>query len=99
MASCGICGRQVDTNEDGLPMMAQCPCIKTPLGGFLRYAVDTCVNPRPSLEVDPSGVCPRCGANAALEGYCEECDDSERDRKLCMDQDDDKEYRLGVRRC
>lgn len=34
-----------------------------------------CVNLRlPSLEVDPNGICKRCGANAALEDYCEECE-------------------------
>ena len=50
--TCGICGRQVESNEDG-PMMATCPCIKTPLGQFLRYAIDTCINPElPSLEVE-----------------------------------------------
>ena len=75
-----------------------CSCINHPLGKVIWGAIADCVG-KPSLEVNPDGVCPRCGANAALEGYCEECEEDERDRKLCMDQDDDKEYRLGVRRC
>jgi hypothetical protein len=72
VASCGVCGRQVEVSDSGQTM--PCSCINTPLGGFLRYAIDTCVNPLPSLEVDPNGVCPRCGANAALKDWCEECD-------------------------
>jgi len=96
VALCGICGRQVEVSDSGQTM--PCVCIKTPLGSFLRYAVDTCVNPRPSLEVNWDGVCLKCGANAPLEGYCSECEEYERDRKLCMDQDSDKDYRLGNNR-
>ena len=96
MASCGVCGRQVEVSDSGQTM--PCSCINHPLGGFLRYAIDTCVNPRPSLEVNPDGVCLRCGANAPLEGYCSECEEYERDRKLCMDQDSDKDYRKGHNR-
>jgi hypothetical protein len=74
MASCRICGREVES-IDGVPQMASCPCIKTPLGQFIRHAFDSCVNPRPSLEVTWDGICLRCGANAPLQGFCAECDD------------------------
>ena len=36
--ACRICGRELDD-------CGTCACIKEPLGRFLRYAVDTCVNP------------------------------------------------------
>ena len=51
MASCRVCGRQVEVSDSGQTM--PCSCINTPLGSFLRYAIDTCVNPElPSLEVE-----------------------------------------------
>jgi hypothetical protein len=54
------------------------------LAEFLSYAASSCVNGTsgkpilPSLEVDPEGICPKCGAGAALEDYCEECEESRR---------------------
>jgi hypothetical protein len=51
MAVCGVCGRMVEVSDSGQSM--PCICIKTPLGQFLRYAIDTCINPElPSLEVE-----------------------------------------------
>jgi hypothetical protein len=70
VASCGICGRQVEVSDSGQSM--PCSCIATPLGDFLRYAIGDCVG-KPSLEVDPNGVCLRCGANWSLSGPCEDC--------------------------
>ena len=70
MASCGICGRQVEVSDSNQAM--PCSCIATPLGDFLRYAIADCVG-KPSLEVDPDGVCAGCGANWALTGLCEVC--------------------------
>lgn len=43
MASCNRCGRQVEVSESGQPM--PCVCHLTPMGAFLRYAIDTCINP------------------------------------------------------
>ena len=101
MASCNRCGRQAEVSDSGqsMPCVPECQNANDrPLDAFLRYAVDTCVNPRPSLEVEDEGAtCKRCGANWRLEGPCDECEAYERDRKLCMDQDDDKEYRKGLR--
>jgi hypothetical protein len=47
-ASCGVCGRQVETSESGqaMPCVAECLNRHRTLDGFLRYAVDSCVNPR-----------------------------------------------------
>jgi predicted nucleic acid-binding Zn ribbon protein len=100
MASCNVCGRQVEVSDSGQTMPCVPECLnynRRPFDSFLAYAAATCVG-LPSLEVKPDGVCPKCGANAALEGYCEECEDYERDRKLAFDQDSDKDYRLGHNR-
>jgi hypothetical protein len=37
---CRVCGRELDD-------CGTCVCIDTSLGRFLRYAIDTCVNPEP----------------------------------------------------
>jgi len=79
-ASCRICGRQCEASEDGRPLMATCPCVKTPLGSFLRYAIDTCVNP----ERESRGV------------ERDDPEEYERDRRDVMAQDRDKEDRLGI---
>lgn len=95
-APCGVCGRACEVSESGQVM--PCSCINTPLGSFLRGAIADCVG-LPSLEVLPEGsTCGACGANTRLQDYCSECEDYERDRKLCMDQDSDKDYRLGNNR-
>ena len=76
MASCGVCGRQVEVSESGQTMPCVPECLNyrgRPFDSFLAYAAATTVG-LPSLAVDPNGICPKCGANAALEGYCEECD-------------------------
>lgn len=68
---CRVCGRELDD-------CGTCVCASTLFGQFLRYAVDTCVNPGlPSLEVLPPGaaVCSRCGAEVRLEGFCAECEE------------------------
>ena len=56
MASCNRCGRQVEVSESGQSMPCVPECLKAndrPLDAFLRYAIDTCVNPElPSLEVE-----------------------------------------------
>jgi hypothetical protein len=56
---CNVCGRQVEEAYPGSGQAMPCICVTRRL---------------PSLEVDPNGTCPKCGANAALEGYCEECE-------------------------
>jgi len=71
-----------------------CSCINHPLGRVIWGALADCVG-KPSIEVNPDGVCLKCGANAPLEGYCSECEEYDRDRKLADDQDSDKDYRKG----
>jgi hypothetical protein len=66
VALCRVCGRQVEVSDSGQTM--PCSCINTPLGDFLRYAIADCVG-KPSLEVDPNGICPKCGAGASLQDY------------------------------
>ena len=58
-ASCRVCGRQVECNEDGMPLMSTCPCAKTPMGDVLRYILADCVGPDAEPEdttVDMSDV-------------------------------------------
>jgi hypothetical protein len=53
--------------------------------GLVLLSTCPCIK-LPSLEV----------VDGRLVDYPDD-EDYERDRKLCMDQDDDKEYRLGIR--
>jgi len=70
MASCGVCGRQVEVSDSGQTM--PCSCINHPLGKVIWGAIADCVG-KPSLEVDHNGTCPTCGANWALSGPCDVC--------------------------
>ena len=86
--TCNICGRQVEVSDSGQTMPCVPECLnynRRPFDSFLAYAAATTVG-LPSLEV----------VNGRLVDF-EEDEEYERDRKLCMDQDDDKEYRLGIR--
>ena len=73
-ASCRICGRQCEASEDGRPLMSTCPCVKTPLGSFIRGAFADCVGPAAPEPPASPGPRPAVFANIRRSRRREEWD-------------------------